>query len=207
LAFAKAVATRPQRDPAWTFLVAVALSSYLAWVFVFAIFRYLVPLELLSGALLVGGVRFLVRDRGLRYGVVATLAILLVGTTRPMSWGRIPFGRDYFEIAVPPVEARSLVIVGYVHPLSYLIASFPPDTRFVSPANNFLLLDQQNRLEKWAAETIREHRGPIYVLEHRTRLPQDTWTAERFGLEFGTCDRLVAPMSGNEVQLCRMKRR
>ena len=203
----KGVLHRPARDPRWTFLVAFALAAYFVWLQVFAIFRYLVPLELLSGALIVAATRFLVRDRGMRYAVIAALTVLLIGTTRPMSWGRIPFGREYFEIAVPSVEPKSLVIVGYVHPLSYLIPSFPAGTRFVSPANNFMLLDQPNLLEKRAQDAIRSHPGAIYLLEHRARLPQDTWTAERFGLEFGECQPIVAAMSANEPQLCRMRRR
>ena len=206
LAAIKAIVTRPARDPAWVFLAAFAAIAYLAWLFVFAIFRYLVPLELLSGALLVGGIRFLLRDLSMRYAVAGVLAILLIGTTRPMSWGRIPFGKEYFEVRVPRVEGNSLVIVGYVHPLSYLIPSFPPDARFVSPANNFMLPGQGNLLEKRAAETIANHRGPIYLLAHRTRLPQDTWTAERFALDIGECEFVTAPMSGNEVQLCRLQR-
>ena len=207
LAAIKAIAVRPARDAAWMFLAAFAASAYLAWLFVFAIFRYLVPLEILSGALLVGGIRFLLRDLSPRYVAAGVLTVLLIGTTRPMSWGRMPFADKYFDIRVPPVEANSLVIVGYVHPLSYLIPSFPPDTRFVSPANNFMLLDQRNLLEKRAAETIANHRGPIYLLEHRTRLPQDTWTAQRFALDIGECEFVTAPMSGNEVRLCRMTRR
>jgi hypothetical protein len=203
----KVVATRPVRDKRWTFLVAFALAAYVAWLCVFSIFRYLVPLELISGALIVGAIRFLVRERGMRYAVVGILTVLLIGTTRTMSWGRIPFGPEYFEVALPPVEPKSLVIVGYVHPLAYLIPWFPPDTRFVSPANNFMLLDQPNLLEKRAGDLIRSHPGAIYLLEHRQRLPQDTWTADRFALEFGECQPIKAAMSANEPQLCRMRRR
>ena len=202
----KALAVRPKGDPAWIFLIAFALVAYLGWLALFSIYRYLVPLEVLSGVLIVGAVRFLVRDRPMRYAVLGVLGVLLVGTTRTMSWGRIPFGHEYFEVKVPPVEPRALVIVGYVHPLSYLVPYFPPDARFVSPANNFLLLDQRNLLEKRAAETIRDHRGPIYLLEHPERLPQDTWTAERFGLAFDGCENVTAPMSGNDVRLCRLRR-
>jgi hypothetical protein len=203
----KAIATKPTRDAAWTFLAAFATASYVAWLCVFSIFRYQLPLELLSGGLIVGGIRFLARGRAIRYAAVAAITILLVGSTRPMSWGRIPFGPKYFEVTVPQVEPGALVIMGFVHPLSYLIPSFPPDARFVSPANNFLLPDQRNLLEKRAAETIRGHRGPIYLLAHRTLLDQDRWTAQRFALEIGECVPVAAPMSGNEARLCRMQRR
>ena len=47
---------RPFDPPAWRFLAVFTLASYLAWLKLFGIYRYLVPLEMLSGA----------ADRGLR---------------------------------------------------------------------------------------------------------------------------------------------
>jgi len=198
---------RKRPPPAWMFLVAFTAVAYVCWIFLFGNIRYLVPLELVSAVLIVGAIRFLLPARAMRYAAIGLVTLLLIGTTRPMSWGRIPFGKEYFEVTVPKIEPRSLVIIGYVHPLSYLIPSFPPDTRFVSPANNFLQLDQANLLEKRAAETIRAHHGPTYLLQHRVRMPQDATTAERFGLEIGSCEDVRAPMSGNDVQLCRLERR
>ena len=208
LAAIRFVVERPFVAPAWRFLAAFTLASYLVWLKLFGIYRYLVPLELLSGPLIVGCLLYLVRGRGLRYLVVAILGGLLLGTTRPMSWGRIPFGSEYFEVKVPPLAPNALVIVGYSHPMSYVIPFFPADARFVSPANNFLMPDQGNLLALRAADIIRTHRGPIYLMEYRARLQQDEATLKHFALQFDAapCEGIRSTFSDNFMQLCRLSR-
>ena len=71
-----------------------------------AIYRYLVPLEVLSGPLIVGCVLYRSARDGAAYGCIALLAILLVGTTRPGDWGRLPFGHAYFDVEAPQLAPR-----------------------------------------------------------------------------------------------------
>jgi hypothetical protein len=203
----------PSREKAgmrveWRFLAVFTVVAYLIWLKLFGIYRYLVPLELLSGPLIVGCLVYLVRGRGIRYLAVAVLGSLLLGTTRPMSWGRIPFGHEHFEVKVPQLAPGALVIVGYSHPMSYVIPFFPADARFVSPANNFLMPDQGNRLAKRAAQLIREHRGPIYLLEYSARVGQDVATLRHFGLAFdaAACEGIRSTFSDNFMQVCRLSR-
>lgn len=202
----------PSREKAgmrveWRFLAVFTVVAYLIWLQLFGIYRYLVPLELLSGPLIVGCCLYLVRGRALRYLAIAVLGGLLLGTTRPMSWGRIPFGHEYFEVKVPQLAPGALVIVGYSHPMSYVIPFFPADARFVSPANNFLMPDQGNLLARRAAGLIRAHRGPIYLLEYRARVQQDEATLKRFGLEFDAapCQGIRSTLSDNFMQVCRLR--
>ena len=204
----KVVIRRPLIPLPWRFLGVFTLVAYLTWLKLFGIYRYLVPLELLSGPLIIGCLLFLLQGRVLRYVAVGVLAVLLLGTTRPMSWGRIPFGHEYFEVKVPPLEPNALVIVGYSHPMSYVIPFFRPDARFVSPANNFLMPDQGNLLAKRAADLIRAHRGPIYLMEYRARVPQDEATLKHFGLAFDAtpCEGIRSTFSDNFMQVCRLSR-
>ncbi len=194
--------------PPWRFLIVFTLVSYLAWLKLFGIYRYLVPLELLSGPLIVGCVLFALRGMKVRYAAVAILTVLLIGTTRPMSWGRIPFGHGYFEVKVPELAPNALVIMGYSHPMAYVIPFFRPDARFVTPASNFLLPEQGNRLAGRVAEVIGAHRGPIYLVEHRTREARDAATLRHFGLAFeaSPCETIRTPMSDNFIQVCRVVR-
>ena len=55
------------------------------------------------------------------------------------------------------------MILGYTHPLAYVIPFFRADARFVSPANNLLAVNQENLLARRIAEVIRAHPGPIYL--------------------------------------------
>jgi hypothetical protein len=188
----------------WRMLGLFTLTSYLVWLKLYGIYRYLVPLELVSGALIVAGVLYVVQRGRVRVAVVLALAVLLVGTTRPGSWGRVPFGESYFDVAVPAIPADSLVIVGYRHPLAYAAPFFPPGTRFVSPANNFMDLEQRNRLATAADSAIRGHKGPRYLLSYKVRTPHDDRTLAHFGLALDEARCLPVPssMDDNHMRLC-----
>ncbi len=195
-------------DPAWRFLAAFTLVAYLAWLKLFGIYRYLVPLEVLSGPLIVGLLLYLLRGAALRRAATLGLALLLLGTTRPADWGHIAFGHDYFEGEPPALPARSLVILGCVHPYAYEIPFFRHDARFVSPANNFLMPGQSNLLARRIEETIRTHDGPLFLMEVRSRVAQDAATLAHFRLAYAEapCQPVRSPMSDNFVQVCRLRR-
>ena len=203
-------AVAPPPDPvehAWWLLAVFTLASYLAWLKLFGIYRYLVVLELLSGALIVGCVLYLVRRGRVRVAVVVVLALLLVGTTRHGAWGRQPFGQGYFDVAVPPMPPGSLVILGYRHPFAYAIPWFPRDARFVSPANNFLAIGQHNRLARRADELIRGHRGPIYMLQYKERTPHDERTLAHFGLfaDDAACRVVRSSIDEDHLRVCPLR--
>lgn len=192
----------------WRFLAAFTLASYVVWLKLFGIYRYLLPLELLSGPLVVGCLLYVLPRTAWRLAAVGVLTGLLIGSTRPADWGRIPFGRAYFENTAPALAPNALVIVGYVHPYAYEIPFFRSDARFVSPANNFLQPGQANLLARRIDEVIRTHAGPIYLLEMKARLEQDRRTLAFFGLEFAPepCLALRTPMADNYEQACRLRR-
>jgi hypothetical protein len=150
---------------AWQLLGAFTLASYLAWLAFFGIYRYLVPLEMVSAPLIVGCVLYIVPGRNARRALVVILVALLVGTTRTPSWGRLDFRGAYFDVAVPDLAPRALVIMGYAEPMAYAIPFARPDARFVYPWNNFLRYDQHNLLAERVREVIGEHRGPIYSMD------------------------------------------
>jgi hypothetical protein len=123
---------------AWRMLAVFTLVSYLAWLKVFGIYRYLVPLELVSGALVVACIAWLVPGINARRAAAAIVVVLLVTTTRTASWGRLDFRGAYFDVSVPDVAPHSLVIMAPSEPMSYAIPFFRPDARFVYPWNNLL---------------------------------------------------------------------
>src|SRR5262249_56914054 len=115
-----------------------ALASYIAWELLFSIYRYLVPLELVSGLLIAFCVLRLVPDLRAAVAVVLLLSLLLVGTTRRMGWERVPFQDRYFEVTAPPLPPAALVILTSKQPMAYAIPFLPADARFVAPASEFL---------------------------------------------------------------------
>lgn len=192
---------------AWRFLGAFAFASYLAWIGLFGIYRYLVPLEMLSGVLIVGSILYLVRARRVRALAVILAASLLVATTQKPDWGHLPFRGAYFDVAVPEILPRALVIVGPFDPMAYAIPFFRHDARFVSPSNNFLELGQRNLLARRAAGLIASHPGPLYCLDVKP-FPRVDPVLAHFGLvrEPGSCLGIRSYLDDSSLQVCRLAR-
>lgn len=205
-------APSPPRDPvheAWRVLAVFALVSYLAWLEAFGIFRYLVVLEVLSGALIVGGVTYIAQRGRVRIAIVAALAILLVATTRlGWGWGRAEFGDAYFDIRAPAIAPDALVIMGYSHPMAYAVPFFRGDARFVSPANNLVDLGDRNRLARRAQELIRGHEGPLYLLQHKLVNDHDRKTLRYFGLasDEAACVPVPSSWDNDAMRICPLAR-
>ena len=207
LALAMLALRRAPMPAPWRVVAMFAAVSYMAWVPLFSVYRYLVPLELVSGALIVACLGSLLRPPALRRaGVVVALALLL-GTTRFIGWERVPFGERYFQVSVPGVAPGALVIVGHGHPMAYAIPFFPRDARFVSPVNNLLTLGQRNLLARRIEALAREHPGPLYLLEYRREPDLNEPTLARFALSRADCAVVKSDLDRDAMHLCRLERR
>lgn len=198
-------------DPAagepWVFIAVFALVSYLAWLAAFSIHRYLLPLEVLSGALIVGCVANGLRKAGARRVVIVVLAVLLVGTTRKAGWERVPFSGEYFAVSTPKVGQEAMVVMAWNLPASYVIPFFPSDARFVSANNNFLVPGQRNLLARQVASAIERHTGPLYLLEARAS-PEKESALFRLGLGRSgePCATVRSNLDGDALQVCGLRR-
>ena len=192
---------------AWRMTAVFTIVAYLGWIVLFSVYRYLVPLEMLSGPLIVACAIYLAPGRNVRRVLVVLLAIALIGTTRPADWGRLAFGDKYLDVSVPQLPANSLVIVGPFQPMAYAIAFFRSDARFVSPENNLLHLEQRNRLEARAAEVIATHAGPIFALDFRDE-SRIEGVLRHFGLarDMKTCAPIRSNLDSDAMRVCRVER-
>jgi hypothetical protein len=174
---------RGARDDTALLVASFALITYLIWLFAFAILRYLVTIELLSGVLLLAALRLLpiVNVRHLPAVMIAAAFILSI-TTQHATWGRAPFTADWFG-------ARGITAVhrpGTVYvlpgdtPLGFLIHSFPDDARFVRLGGTFPL-STNDRLGARASDMIRA--APfVRSLAAAPTDPDGKATLRRFGL-------------------------
>ena len=198
---------RESLPPAWLFLAVFTLASYLLWLKLFGIYRYLVPLEMLAGPLIVGGALYLLPGRNLQRIAIVIVAGLLIGTTREASWGRLPFRGAYFDVAVPEVAPRSLVIMGPYEPMAYAIPFFRPDTRFVSPSNNLIHISQSNLLSRQVREVVENHPGPIYTMDFWN---QDSVNAslKAYGLvrDEASCLPIRSYLDTSAMRICPVQR-
>jgi hypothetical protein len=129
-------------NPAARALISFFCAGYLIWLVIFANYRYAIPLESLAGILLVYFARnnFTTRrGRGLFLGM---LVLILLATTVYPSWGRVPFGKNYFTLAMPvlPPDAELVLLT---QPLGYIVPLTAPAHRVIGMP--FLELGDQRR--------------------------------------------------------------
>jgi hypothetical protein len=196
---------RDGRSSAALLVATFALATYLMWLFAFAILRYLVTIELLSGVLVLAALRMLppVRDRWTpRVMIVA--AVLLSMTTHHAGWGRAPFTADWFGARGMTALHRTgtVYVLPGDTPLGFLIHAFPDDARFVRVGGTFPL----TRGDLLGAQALSMIRAAPFV-RSLAEAPTDAAgiaTLGRFGLAIrpGTC-RPIQTKTGR-VESCEL---
>lgn len=186
-------------------LATFVLVTYLVWLFAFAILRYLVTIELLSGVLLLTALRVVLaaRDRWIPMVMIAA-AVLLSMTTHHAGWGRAPFTADWFGARGMSAVHRpgTVYVLPGDTPLGFLIHSFPDDARFVRVGGTFPLT-HGDTLGVRAEGMIRKAQF-LRSLAEKPTSGDDIATLLRFGLAIRpeTC-RLITTKTGR-VESCAL---
>lgn len=196
------------RHDAALIVACFTLAAYAIWLFAFAILRYFVTIEALSGVLLLAAFRLIPAIDGRRLPVVMIVtAFALSVTTRHAAWGRAPFTDDWFG-------ARHVVAVhrpGTVYvlpgdtPLGFLIHDFPKDARFVRLGGTFPL-SPADRLGAKAQALIRA--APF--VRSLAEAPTDAGgiaTLRRFGLAIRRAECRSFRTKTGTIESCALIRR
>ncbi len=210
-------------DASTRFVLCGSLLSYLLWLGLFGVYRYLAVLELLAPLLLahlllsLGGIR-----RGQRVSVVAffaviCLAVLPVAQTRG-SWR----DENYFDANTPSAFRdldHATVLLGGQAPISFLLPELPERWRFVRIASNFQTDTMTDTaLDQRIAETIERSTGALLGLVSESELAQfDQELARRHLARYPArpCDPITTaamrtrpiPAFTQPLMLCHLVRR
>ncbi|HEY4974344.1 MAG TPA: hypothetical protein VII41_12095, partial [Steroidobacteraceae bacterium] len=109
-------------------LFAFSAASYVAWLKFFAIYRYIVALEMLSPLLIVAAVGFFPLARRQRYLALAGVAFAVLVTARTDFLERAPLGDPYIQAALPPIARpdNTMVVMTGDAPMGFIAAQLPP---------------------------------------------------------------------------------
>jgi hypothetical protein len=193
----------PTRGLALVFIF-VAI-SYVTWAFGFGYYRYIVPLEMLTGVVTVGALLWLV-EAGVPRVVIATAVLTLAtATTVYPDWGRRPYGDRYVDVRVPRLPTDSIVLVASKAPVSYFIPFAQLDAQYVGLENHYFWLSQHNKLVAEAERVMRLPGRPKFVLDDGTGGPEQlNDLLGHFGLRLSgaPCLPIESNLPGNKLSLC-----
>ena len=204
------VGTPQQLTPEARLVLSAAAFSYITWLALFGIYRYIITLEMLAPLLtasLIAG--WPIRHRT-KITIACLCAVMLIVGTRPWSGDRIEWESRFVEVAAPrlkdPLHAM-VVVAGFV-PSSWVIPSFPPEVPFVRLQGYSHSPDDGNvGLAREARSRVAQHRGTLYVLyaESEEALVRDV--LRKFDLvgDFAACERVRGNLAAG-LRLCPVSR-
>ncbi len=184
-------------------LVVFGLMSYVIWLLMFGIYRYLLPLEMLSGLLIALALGPLTR-RALWTPAAVGAAFVCMLTTVPLEWGHTPLGSKYVEVSAPALPPDTVVILAEDEPWSYLIPFMSPDIIWVSLCNNFLSPDQGNLLVRRGRDLVSSHRDRLMVLQTGARPEVVSQVLAELDLaaDNENCKSISSNLNDQPYQLC-----
>jgi hypothetical protein len=147
-------------------LTATAL-SYVAWAWMFCIYCYAVPIEMLAPLGIVLALGLLPLSPKLRWSAAALVLAVLQATTVWGTWGRSDWARHVVEFNMPaiPDPDHTMVLIGGYQPVGHLIPAFPPQIPFVRLQSNFVQPDStDNGYSELLRRRVMEHHGDYFMI-------------------------------------------
>ena len=203
-----------EKQPALLFVCVFAAVSYLLWLRVFSIYRYLSVVELLAPVVLFGAAVLLTKTRGqLLAGI-----LFLVLTQFAVKYDRPP-SSDQFHMETPStlaaLEPGAMVVIDGYAPLAYNVLWLDDRVPLIRIRSNFMS-DAEPRygLHRLADQRVREHPGPLFLLRHgsEAEAPFSTPDLERVGLALPAADDCRPAVEAEPLQqklgawLCPLER-
>ncbi len=137
------------------FLTIFSFLAYMIWQQQSSIYRYLVVLELLAPLFLAMVISHFFRSRSLVFWGAMFLNLIIVAAAVPIEFQRQRFDEGFLKVQIPKISEleKSVVLMTGYEPVSYIVPSFPANTRFVrlsssysAPGRNELLDREIRRL-------------------------------------------------------------
>ncbi|MBV5317074.1 MAG: hypothetical protein JZU50_04665 [Desulfobulbaceae bacterium] len=189
------------------YLLWAAGLSYVAWIFLFAIYRYIISLEMLAPLLIVMTLGLL----PLRTPIRAALASLVMGTVlitlQPGNWGRAPQWLDRtVSIDRPELEgsANLMMLMAGFEPYSHVITEFPPHIPFIRIQSNFTSPENGMGINQRIKDRVNKHTGPYKILIPKDQLLTGSAALQYFDLTLSpkTCRPVQDHLFDADLALC-----
>jgi hypothetical protein len=189
--------------PALKFLGIAFLVSYAAWEYMFSIYRYALPLEMLAPLIVVGAIGCLPLPRKARWILVFGV-LLLAQIAVHAGFNRRDWQSEYVAVTLPfAIPDNALVLMPGGAPVGFVVPSLPesvPALRIGSA------LAEGNRFADIMKDRIAHHTGPLYAVFYPADRNGAVAALAKFGLSLGpSCGQIVSNVA-DPLSLCRLMR-
>jgi len=147
-------------------LFAFAIVSYVVWLKVFAIYRYILALEMLGPILIAAAIGLLPFSRRARYIAIGVAFFAALVATQPYYLDRAPLGDPYVSVAWPKITnpRRSMILMTGIGPLGFLAPELPPEIPILRIDGWMLQPKDGSGLTKLMRKRVAAFRGDLYLV-------------------------------------------
>jgi hypothetical protein len=200
----------PWGDPvAARYMAAASVLAYMAWLWMFCIYRYLVPLEMIAPLVIAGAIGWMPLSNKARVGLFAAIILTTQSLVSVNFYKRKPWGDKYVEVQVPDIPLREdpMVLMVGRGPLSYVIPFFPPSIPFTRIDSWIVSADETEiGLAKLIRQRVALHKGSFQVLFDRAEpnyKPEKALASYGFTLDEGSCAKVTSNIAP-PLDLCQV---
>lgn len=196
-------------QPTAIFLFVFAAVSYVAWLSLFGVYRYLIPLEMLVPLLIAAAIAQWRLRQQTQLVVIALVLVALQVAVRIDSQ-REEWDKAYVSVQTPtlPDPEHSMILLSGIAPMAFTIPAFPQQIAFIR-VDGWLVQkdDHASGLAREMHARIEQHRGPLYMLFSSLEQERATASAKEYELrmENESCDWVRSNIA-EPLKLCRLVR-
>ena len=190
-------------------LAAFFVVSYVVWLATFALYRYALALEALSAAVIVACAVYLARHRREGLLLAVPICVLLILSTKPLAYGRIPWTNSFFGVASDRLmQYREAVVLLTDFPSAYVAPFFPPSTTFLRISSNWGLEpgnQMWQRLHQHVTAAPPSHLYWLEIAPYATQAEADSLLAPfDLTLQQSGCEETTSNF--DSLRICRIQR-
>ena len=181
-------------------LIGFAAVSYLAWLKIFAIYRYILLLEILAPILIAACVALWPLTQRTRILVCAGLLLLVTGSMKATISSRMPATDPYIQMSIPPIPhpEKTMILMTGETPMGYLAPSLPPQIPIARIDGWMIRPDDGSKLTAETRKRVGAFEGDLYVIFNSFEAARNRDALKDYGLAIDSpkCRNIVTNLDG-----------
>jgi hypothetical protein len=191
-------------------LFAFATVSYIAWILVFGIYRYILALEMLAPLAIIAAIGMLPISRKARLTTLGFLAAAIALTSWPNFLKRAPLGDPYVQVKLPkiPHPDDTMVLMTGAAPMGYLVPELPHQIP-VLRIDGWLIQPQDgSELTREAQARVKTFNGDLFLIANPYEVNRARAALGAYGLAFrlDQCRDITSNLGGPYI-FCALMRK
>ncbi len=168
-------------------ILAFAAGSYTAWVMMFAIYRYIVTLEMLAPLVITIAVGMLPGARRNRFIALGAIVFAVLLTSRSDFLERAPVDDPYIQVALPPIARpdRTMVVMAGDAPMGFIATTLPPQIPVLRIDGWMVQPRDDSGLTRMMRARVAAHLakgGDLFLISDTMDMPRSREAIEDYGL-------------------------